>query len=702
MVAPADNHVATTNEKHTLSFISEGLDVADVGRAFVEYIASNTDQALRPPAPTQPRSSKWLQDATVSAVNNAFLLGWKIVELRTRTRIAADLVQAARVARKAGQDAGIYDRELGDPFWLTSIWRATFSEIAAKHFAAFGDQPTAHTVYEPAPGWKPLLPYLYAGAPDYADIGVPDMGSAAGIAATPTLTAFALYDVTRRALNCLALLQVKPDSNSLLAASLRSYTEPLLAALSAIFIEGDDVSDDEAKRVTGIRRLTPILGELLDAWDSFLRENYYAGGRIPNDATEEMAYSAGSALAELSWTLRQRTAVQNEGEGAARYGEWRAAFAERPVSYIQHQLAALGTVLDDAYYRLSDKPKPELTGGRPAPFNPELPSQVLACINQSINFWRKAVRWFDPDWPQPSAASGQATQSIPNRDEQSLPDPPMNAQFESRLSLALVEQSTVWQSLIIGQQTMDAYDVETVMHALLQTVIARFQDQVRKGVWREIRGDTVRKIVPVLGIVIALSIPGLLWLLIAHPSLQQASLNANGLWAVLAVGPAIAGLLGARSLVPSRGGPQTTNVAAAATETTAPASGGGTASAGYLQGMMSTIDSTLVAMLQAASTQLRLDLAALNHQVGVTYPLLDCFIESRFINSVRGDYQFMTQVIWDDTARQEEMEGIVRAALGPLGLLISTRIGENHAGAAPSQSGSVVNVSVTDSVKQGQ
>ncbi len=707
-MAPAGNHVATTNEKHTLSFISEGLDIADVARAFVEYIASNTDQALRPPAPPGPRSSKWLQDATVSAVNNAFLLGWKIVELRTRTMIVSDLVQAAQEARTAGQDAGPYDREVGDPFWLTSIWRATFSEIATKHFAAFGDQTTAHTFYEPAQGWKLLLPYLYNDAPDYADIGVPDAGAAAGgsgDAGTPPLTAFALYDVTRRALNCLALLQVKPDPNSLLATSLRSYTDPLLAALGIPVTEQDDVATLAAKRVRGIQQLTPILDQLLNAWDGFLRENYYAGGAIPNDATEETAYRAGSALAELSWTLQQQTAVQRvqkPDEVGDRYSEWQKAFAERAVSYIQHQLVALGTVLDDAYYRITGKPKPESTDGRPVPFDPDLPSQDLACINQSLNLWQKAVHWLDPKRFPPSATPSRATRLRLGRAKQAPPsDHPMDSRFENLLNVALVEQSSVWQSLIVGQQTMDAYNVETVMHALVQKVISGFQDEVRKTIWREVRGDTVRTIVPVLGIVIALSIPGLLWLLIAHPGLQ-AGLNANGLWAVLGVGPAIAGLVGYRSLATPRGGPATTNVAASTSETTAPASGGSTASSGYLHSLMSTIDSTLLAMLQAASTQLRLDLAALNHQVGLSYPLLDCFVESPFINSVRSDYQFMTQVIWDDTARQEEIEGIVRAALGPLGLLISTHLEENHVGAAPSQGSSVVNVSVTDTVKQGQ
>jgi hypothetical protein len=690
MVTEGNGH-ATTNEKRSLSFTSEGLDGANVARAFVEYIASSAGQALLPQTGTQPRPSKWLQDPTVIAVNDAFLLGWKIVELRTRIQIAADLVLAAQSATQARQDPGPYERELGDSFWLSSVWHATFGEIATRHFGAFPKGTTLHTFYEPAQGWKPLLPYLYGDAVDYADIGVPYTAASTGSSAdtpAPDPAAFALYDVTRRAVNCLALLHVTPEPNTLLAESLRTYTDPLLAAIGAVSANSD-VSHDGATRVTGIERLTLVVGQLLDAWDSFLRENYYAGGRIPDDATEATAYAAGSALAGLSWTLQQeiiKIRVQQENQVDTPYTVWQNVFGERQVSYIQHQLAALGTVLDDAYYRISGKPKPESSGGLPVPFNPELPSEVLRCISESINLWQKAVRWLKPNQVQVSATK-QPTQS----------------KFESvrdLLGVALVEQSTVWQSLIIGQQTMDAYNVETVMHKLVQTVIDRFQDEVRKGLWQEIGENVARTIVPVVAAVLALSIPGLLWLLIAHPGVAPNSLNANGLWAVLSVGPAIAALVGARSLVPARGAP-TTNVATSTTETTASASGSKTSSASYLQGMISTIDSTLVAMLQAASTQLRLDLAALNHQVGVTYPLLDCFIESPSINSVQSDYQFMTEVIWDDTDRQDEIEGIVRAALGPLGLLVRTHIEETSSSATPAQGSSVVNVSVSDTAKQG-
>ncbi len=373
-----------------------------------------------------PRPSSWMHDHDVAAVNDAFMLGWKITELRQRIVAANTLLQAAQQASGSGSDSTSYMAALDDPLWLASVWHASVNLIAAKHAAAFGDLSTRDTFYEPQGGWHTLLPYLYA--PDAPlPSSTPDQGAPApapdgqveywniGLAPDDRFKGFSLHDVVRRALNCLILLHsTRAPAHSLLDRSIQTHRAALLQTLQA----RDTLStparttplpadEDEAVRCAAVGQLSDDCAQLLDAWDSFAREHYCDGHQIPHDAAEQTAYEAGSALARLLWGLTAATAAPRIAARASAasavagplYDAWAAHFERRNIAYIQHRLAALGVTLDNAYRRtLGDHASPAVAADR-QPFDPDLPSTTLSCVAHSLDFWYNAVAWLDPAAP---------------------------------------------------------------------------------------------------------------------------------------------------------------------------------------------------------------------------------------------------------------------------------------------------------------
>jgi len=696
-----------------------------------------------PEAGVRPHPSSWVHDHDVVAVNDAFMLGWKIIELRQRIVTANNLLQAAQQAPASGDGGTPYTAALDDPLWLAGVWHAIVNLIAAKHAAAFGDLSTRDTSYEPQGGWRTLLPYLYApdapppsSTPDQ-DAPVPD-GPVRywdiGLAPDDRFKDFSLYDVVRRALNCLVLLHSTPaPPHSLLDRSIQTPRVALLEALQTDETPPPPAPATpapapagETARCAAVSQLSDDCAQLLDAWDSFARENYYDGRQIPHDAAEQTAYEAGSALARLLWGLTAATAAPRiaarasdaSGVAGPLYDAWAAHFERRNIVYIQHRLAALGATLDNAYRRtLGGHASPAVAADSQA-FDPDLPSATLSCVTHSLDFWYNAVAWLDPVAPPhpapPPQGSGHSSHPRLPGDHRlgaaTAPGVthPLTASLEAALGTALVNQASVWQALVTGQDRLSAYTVETVMHAVVEDVMDDFQRAVegnlRLSLGAALR-DAALRIVPaaLIGLVavLVLSVPGILWLVSTKPALAG-SFNPNGLWAVLGVGPAIAALLGYRALGGAARGAATTTIAASSTggggAPAAPGGGPAAATTGnsafveYLGGMLGTIDAALLAMLQAATARIRTDLSALNHQVGVSYPLIECFVVSTsppLVQAIRDDYAFMTQVIWSDTARAEEVRGVVRAALGPIGILINAHVDTARAadGVGPSSSG---------------
>src|SRR5262245_26427521 len=125
--------------------------------------------------------------ADTTPLHNAFRLGCTLVELKCRIDVASK------------QE----DKDLGPSIRLSSVWRAGFGRLATLLKAAFPKAVTAGTLYEPPS--KEELPYLYPPEPDYANIGITGLNQAG----EAILLEFKLYEVTRRAINCLTMLYIK-------------------------------------------------------------------------------------------------------------------------------------------------------------------------------------------------------------------------------------------------------------------------------------------------------------------------------------------------------------------------------------------------------------------------------------------------------------------------------------------------------------
>ena len=154
----------------------------------VASLPQGTPSDTLSPASAPPVVSLEKDTGIDTVLHGAFMLGWKIVELKCRIQIA--LIEL--------DDSGLH---------LASVWRACFNRIAGLQNKAFPRGATAQTLYEPPS--KENLPYLYPPEPDYASVGI----SGTDTSGATLLDNFQLYEVTRRAINCLTLLFVKEDES---------------------------------------------------------------------------------------------------------------------------------------------------------------------------------------------------------------------------------------------------------------------------------------------------------------------------------------------------------------------------------------------------------------------------------------------------------------------------------------------------------
>ena len=131
-----------------------------------------------------------------------------MAELSGRLQKAA-LQHAIRAFEEASQSEGADDLPI-DWLKVTGEWRVSFQRLARLHQARFPDCTTDDSRFDA----QRLPAYLREGsAYDRGDIGLGN-----GADGKPPLESFGVYDATRRAMNCLALLYT-PASAYLLSAS---------------------------------------------------------------------------------------------------------------------------------------------------------------------------------------------------------------------------------------------------------------------------------------------------------------------------------------------------------------------------------------------------------------------------------------------------------------------------------------------------
>jgi hypothetical protein len=103
-----------------------------------------------------------------------------------------------------------------------------------------------------------------------------------------------------------------------------------------------------------------------------------------------------------------------------------------------------------------------------------------------------------------------------------------------------------------------------------------------------------------------------------------------------------------------------------------------------LRGVLGTSGSAISDALQDGYAQLLVEFSDLNYNVAVSVALAAFFIEdvawlwqkpSNLQVVVNDAYSFLTEIVWTDQERAEEIDRVANAAFGPLGAFIGAELG---------------------------
>ncbi len=766
-----------------------------------------------------------LEDSIFKSIHDAFQMGWNIIELKSRLQLASvssniagvpttvpvnkptnsiqthELIQkvlpdvAHAQANLLQPEANIIQPQavtvtaprlnltnLPDSAWSASLWRATFNCIADSHKNCFPDSSTEDTYYDlpdppnssNPPNYQSLvtnaqgsdatdihLPYyyLYPGKDmDYANVGIPQDDQFSD--------KFKLYDVTRRALNCLTLLYTNPEDSLTpltvsyyqqqllqnisaykeLAANMISNTSPIAQSqqnaavvnqANASQATGTQVASSEAgtntakvgdstvlspgqQRTDAIQIVSNHTMRYLENWDSFARETLYVSGSgiAQSNEMQLVAFEAGRSMSSLSWGITTTTVPLEDATSPKEESEillqkaWLNVFDEPTISSIQHQISALSTAMDGAYYRVhTDIPRPNGNTTQVVQ-NLDLPSQGIQAITSSLDYWKRAVKKIcDEDNQQqnttPATTSTvlQATHSTSQstaqkRDTlsststpttggttQSSSIPKLNAQTSSQLRQTLIKQTQVWQPLVLHQQSLQDFTMSYVTQRIWNDFMQEFEQATSKGVFNTVEKNFRRYLIPIIaGITVLILILGfLVFLLVRFPDLQQSLVTTF----VLVIG-SVVGFLGT-----------TAGRVRSFFSTESASTNAAVENAGPIVAIAGIAGTGLINAFQNGYQQIQTEFDYLDHNVSVTYPLVEFFIsnattkpgasnngQSQSSNTrskaiikseattdtddvIKDAYDFLTQIVWTDQDKAEEIARIARAALGPIGALIA-------------------------------
>ncbi len=614
---------------------------------------------------------------------------------------------------------------LPDSAWLTSLWRATFNRIVESHKCCFPngsstngtlynlpDPPDTsqpgiyqalvqnHQLYDAS---KMYLSYLYLypiNEQAYADVGIQ-------LQQDPKLTGFGLYDVTRRTINCLTLLYTN-SAESLIPYTVNDFQIKLVQnVINYSQLDKNKTTQTQQLLVnmatlpfnqqisSAIQLLSNNAINFLESWDAYARETLYVSGGNANQADEIqlVAYEAGRAMASLSWGITttivpienalntisptNQDAKNDQGLQQHLANTWLNVFDDRSIASIQQQISALSTAMDDAYYRVHpDIPRPnpnDLTEQT----NLALPSQTIQAVTFSLDYWKRAVKKICNDESQQqnptSALSGNKAQKTQNNRPAgtqpastsiSPPIPKMPSQTSSYLRLALVQQAEIWQPLLLHQQSLLDFTTQYVT----QRILNDFMNDCEKAAGQEIQNQIKKYRTPLIiggGVILVLLI-SLVILLMRFPDSYQALASAFALL--------IGGIVGFFGTVVTRFGsvfsPSSSSVNAAQ------------ASANPISAITGLAGDALVEAFQNGYKQIMIDFDYLNHNVSITYPLVEFFMSQSLASQatpepailIKDAYEFLTQIAWTNQDRANEIGQIARAAFGPIGAFIGAQL----------------------------
>jgi hypothetical protein len=739
-------------------------------------------------------------DPIFSAVHDAFQLGWSIIELKSRIQIAALSTTITGSPQVASAIASINSSQnqanqtlpqvfskvmdakkqlllpeyqqnpvaLPDNAWLTSLWRATFNRIAESHKSCFpkgsttegtlynlpdphppvpsqqGNNPApdpTQQVIDPSQTYPPYL-YLYpTNDQDYAGVGIKQ---------DDRLSGFRIYDVARRAINCLTLLYTN-SAYILTPIKVVDFQNQLIENVRNNFSKLDQNNTEQSERlkadldansldqrkVGAIKILSTNAIRLLETWDTYARETLYVSGGADQqtDEIQLVAYEAGRAMASLSWGISTKivpienalnhqmnsaSTTSQEADTGQETGDstqpqpqpvndgkeleqhlalaWLNMFDDRSIASIQQQISALSTALDNAYYRTH----PGLP--HPNPNDPEertnlaLPSQSIQAVTFSLEYWKRSIqRICNEQPPTKSENSTPETAKLPEANQKNpIPEqatkpganqknptssgvqkilavPGMNKDTSKALRLALVQQAEIWQPLLLHQQSLLDFTTQYVT----QHILNDFMNECEQATSQEIQNEIKKFRVPLIigGGVILLLLVTIILLFITFPSSSQTLASGFAL--------VIGGIVGFFGTVAAR----LSSIFSPSPSSAVTTQG----SAGPLTAIPGLAGAALVEAFQSGYNQILVEFDYLNHNISITYPLVEFFIlqsvltakqinenisevETVVVETIKDAYDFLTQIAWTNQDRADEIARVARAAFGPIGAFVGAQL----------------------------
>src|SRR5205823_12002949 len=118
---------------------------------------------------------------------------------------------------------------------------------------------------------------------------------------------------------------------------------------------------------------------------------------------------------------------------------WQRVFRDQDLIRLQHQISALSTALDDAYYdRHPGLKRPGSEDGL-VHTNPDLPSEAIRAVKHSIDYWQRTVEWIADHHAAAIKAGKEGRQAWPGQGDML---------WWKDMRLALTEQANIWQTLM--------------------------------------------------------------------------------------------------------------------------------------------------------------------------------------------------------------------------------------------------------------
>lgn len=663
------------------------------------------------PGASQAVSSPSKRDSDLSDVKQvkmALSLSTTLMELRGRvlqtyySQAPKDLLSADADEDEQLENAAPADdlsHNIADDFWRASTWRGLFSR-AVSLYQDLLDEDLNVTRFGLSPD-KPLYLADQTGIP-YFNIGLPSPNER-----------YSLLEKLRRSINFLLCLYQQLDDCDSIIEKVFTSDPPYLNFPAPLPTEATQLR--QARYQLLLKDLTAQINILIIAWDSYVREQLFA--RSSTMLMGRYGYAAGRSLGELNWSLAIRTAQAKLNYPAIEqarkqgiYEVWLDLFSPERVSFLQHQLNAIVGVLQEDYEsKLSASPSNPTANNDDDDDNSsdlKSPRTAIRSVIQSIEYWELTVLEMssqgrlqhlnDPSKPPPDAPRPAWSKDLKLAiywSEQDLD------QFQE----ALTVQSGNWFALVAGRQDLSSFKVANIASDLVQNYRKEITGLVKNNLLdsftqmqKEITNliktastaatEVVEEARDVLGSFFNVK---WLWVWIGLVVLILVVFGAGVLLVVISGNPAgsglsIAGVLQALGLgwgiqKLKNGQGQVEAVADKNKENISEAKISAAISTNQGFGAMvlsgvGQVGKELEGALDRGFSQLKRELAVISATVALTAPLAEYVV---YHCSLEDDWDFLNQIIWNDSIKKSQLTRIITAAFGSTGafLLSETETG---------------------------